>query len=824
LSQQALTDSLILGRPAQLLVDDGIDKACVHGVVADVKGFRHKHYFGYQIDLVSPLQQLACQPASRTYLQQTIQQIAEQLLKPYQSYLSFTWQLQHSYPTLDYLAQFQESDWDFLRRQLFDWGISFTFVQQASHLDMVFFDDLTRLNQQEPVNLPYASLGGMQRLQSSVFEFQPQAIVDNKGETTTHYIAMSDAVNLAPGMRITLSRYPQDELNQTYRILAVAYQGQQLVGENLSDLHTDSQLPLQCQLSLIPAAEAFIPTIMPAPRYSYTQLAQVESEHKQAHVDEQGQYKIRLPFAEQAYGKTQASPFVSHVQQLGGLQQGMSHPHLDGTTVAVGYLEGDLNKPIILGALPNTQTGSLVASDNKTHHVVRSQTGHQLTLDDQKSAPSIRLSSSEADNQLHMSSKDESGVVQLQSRGELFLQSQKNLQRDVSQTHSQHISRDFKSKTKKSSTVLTQKGAQQLSAGQKIRAISKQNIQYHSVKQHSTISSQQAIKAQSQQNIVIHNKTNDTNINNQKLQLHSANGTHLQSKSQHAAIQSQQSSLQSKKGGGAIAQGKKLMVSGANINVNAAPTSQISSGAGGGVQDGVGSVAEHQLPDLNRMFGINALPEGEGVDYKGLFGGHTLINNSPQLRNQGKENKQKGATGKSKTQKKFNYYIVTHEGADYKFAMSIGQVFTDALSGYKLANGFESERWTENSGYGSVSLMSKADRVKLGALGLIVSGVQFLNEEMYKATLMEMIQDLNLKIQEKMPQNGGVLVQVNCEAARQEAGVSLIFDGAHVIYSGLDYKSAIKNSMTYPAFVKPTLNKLHKREFIFVWVTKDNAN
>ena len=332
---------------------------------------------------------------------------------------------------------------------------------------MIFFDDLSALNKQQPIALPYATLGGMQRVQSSIFKFTAHTMAESTEQPALQFSAMSDAVNLAPGMRITMSNHPDAEFNKTYRILSAAYQGQQLAGENSSDLHNESQLPLQCELCLIPAAEAFIPAVIDEPRYAYTQFAQVESEQKHAQLDADGQYKIRFPFSEEDYAKTQASPYVSHLQQLGGLQQGMSHPHLDGTIVAIGYAEGNISTPIILGAVPSSTAGSLVAGANKTQHILRSQSGHEFNLDDNKTQPSIQLNSSQQDNQLQMSSKEGQSMVQLQSRGDLFLQSQLNLHREVSATHSQHIGADMHAKVNKQSSVVTQKGGQHLSSGQK---------------------------------------------------------------------------------------------------------------------------------------------------------------------------------------------------------------------------------------------------------------------------------------------------------------------------------------------------------------------
>ena len=63
-------------------------------------------------------------------------------------------------------------------------------------------------------------------------------------------------------------------------------------------------------------------------------------------------------------GEGQASCWVRMAQPYAGAQHGMSFPLLKGTEVIVTFIDGDPDRPIILGALPDARHPSVVTKDS----------------------------------------------------------------------------------------------------------------------------------------------------------------------------------------------------------------------------------------------------------------------------------------------------------------------------------------------------------------------------------------------------------------------------------------------------------------------------
>ena len=77
-------------------------------------------------------------------------------------------------------------------------------------------------------------------------------------------------------------------------------------------------------------------------------------------------------------------------------QTGFHFPLLQGTEVALGFLDGDLDQPIIAGVLNNSLIPQNVNQNNPAINRIVSQLGHELQMDDSAATPAIRMQSSSA--------------------------------------------------------------------------------------------------------------------------------------------------------------------------------------------------------------------------------------------------------------------------------------------------------------------------------------------------------------------------------------------------------------------------------------------
>ena len=75
---------------------------------------------------------------------------------------------------------------------------------------------------------------------------------------------------------------------------------------------------------------------------------------------------------------------IPRAQPYSGLEMGMHFPLHIGTEVVLSHVEGDPNRPIIVGALPNERAQSPVTGAEGTMNRIRTRSGATIEIDDVK--------------------------------------------------------------------------------------------------------------------------------------------------------------------------------------------------------------------------------------------------------------------------------------------------------------------------------------------------------------------------------------------------------------------------------------------------------
>lgn len=116
-----------------------------------------------------------------------------------------------------------------------------------------------------------------------------------------------------------------------------------------------------------------------------------------AEVNERGEYRVRLPFdlADRKKGDV-ASCWIRMAQPLAGENYGLHFPLHVGTEVLIAHIDGDPDRPVIVGAVTNKDSLAPVTQGNSHKNVVRSSSGNRLELDDQYNAQRIYLENGKA--------------------------------------------------------------------------------------------------------------------------------------------------------------------------------------------------------------------------------------------------------------------------------------------------------------------------------------------------------------------------------------------------------------------------------------------
>jgi len=94
-----------------------------------------------------------------------------------------------------------------------------------------------------------------------------------------------------------------------------------------------------------------------------------------AQMDAEGRYWVELHFDTAQPGAQRASHPIRLAQPFAGPSYGMHFPLRRGTEVAVAFSNGDIDRPVIVGALYNAASPSPVVSSNATKHQIKTASG-----------------------------------------------------------------------------------------------------------------------------------------------------------------------------------------------------------------------------------------------------------------------------------------------------------------------------------------------------------------------------------------------------------------------------------------------------------------
>jgi type VI secretion system secreted protein VgrG len=130
----AIDKAAILGQSATLSIDRDGDMRLIHGYVNEIHHIGElvsDHAEEYQLVLSSPLSKLNLTRQSRVFLNLDLKSLIEQvLLTAGFTADSFKIDLKTTYPVREYIAQYNETDFNFFLRLLEHAGVFFSFVQQ----------------------------------------------------------------------------------------------------------------------------------------------------------------------------------------------------------------------------------------------------------------------------------------------------------------------------------------------------------------------------------------------------------------------------------------------------------------------------------------------------------------------------------------------------------------------------------------------------------------------------------------------------------------------------------------------------------------------
>jgi type VI secretion system secreted protein VgrG len=342
-----------------------------------------------------------------------------------------------SYPKREFITQYKESDLAFVSRLSEHVGMSFFFEQHDGRDKMIFTDHpggFLQVEREKPVvfkprgdHVDVFQLHASRAVMPSAWVLQDYnyrtPLVDLTGsfdaptgfaggvvehgahhktpdegkamariraeerEARTHfYTGASDIPELAAGAKFALEGHPRLPNAQPFLLVEVKHKASQVV---MTAGVSPEPGRYENAFRAVDARKNFRPArVTPRPRINGVATALVEPNPDGnigniAQIDEQGRYTIKMYFDTAPIGgKPRSSHRVRMIQQHSGPNYGTHMPLKAGIEVLVVFVDGDPDRPLIVGSAPNPVTPTPVADRNRLMSRIKTASGIVIEMKD----------------------------------------------------------------------------------------------------------------------------------------------------------------------------------------------------------------------------------------------------------------------------------------------------------------------------------------------------------------------------------------------------------------------------------------------------------
>ncbi len=431
----------LLGKIASVtLTADGKAKRLFSGIVAEAGQLdADPRGASYRLDIRPALWLLSLAGDCRIFQQKSLSEIVQTVLKA-DGATRISDKLSGSYAKLDYVAQFDESDFAFVSRLLERAGIVYFFTHAEEGETLVLADDSSAFKPiagPSALNYRMAQGSGLQpdavsflsrsaRMTTGTFSTGDYSFLTpstdltvtskGKGSDVTRYLYPggyekrdagdaiakhqiqaldADAVQLAgesacptllPGATISIQGYGDAKVNGKYVLISVS--------------HIFTEDGYRNRFTALPADTVIRPlALTPRPRIAGLQTAKVVGKQgEEIWTDKYGRIKVQFPWDRQGKSDENSSCWIRVVQGWAGKGWGHLFVPRIGMEVMVAFVDGDPDRPLVVGALYNAeQTVPVTLPDDQTKSTIKTNSSkggggfNQILFDDAKDKELIYL-------------------------------------------------------------------------------------------------------------------------------------------------------------------------------------------------------------------------------------------------------------------------------------------------------------------------------------------------------------------------------------------------------------------------------------------------
>jgi type VI secretion system secreted protein VgrG len=194
------------------------------------------------------------------------------------------------------------------------------------------------------------------------------------------YRGISTAAQLRPGYMFKLTSTPGVE----YIVVKITHRAGRPIGYGHDSGVLDESY--HNEFEAIPSTVDFRPQrLTPQPVAAGLFNAKIESatvDNERADIDQYGRYKLRLFYDESTSNAGSGSAYVRKASPYSGKDSGMDFPLVKDTEVVLSFVNGDPDRPIIVGAAPNATLKDVVTSTNHTRNVIKTTSEVLFEIED----------------------------------------------------------------------------------------------------------------------------------------------------------------------------------------------------------------------------------------------------------------------------------------------------------------------------------------------------------------------------------------------------------------------------------------------------------
>lgn len=453
-SDLAVDTGALLSAPATFtILREGAPDAVFSGYPARVEqGGQFNGYAYYTVELRPAFWKLTQVVQSAIFLNQTVEEVTHSLLSGQEFFLiPHEFRLMRSYPSQEFAMQYEESIYDYILWRMEEQGAYFYFSPEG---DKVIFADTPKSHDDSAATVFYSPTTGLENnhREEVISSFSlsqtplprqvvvrsydwknPRKLIVGEAEVSatgigdvylTHENVESDSEAeriaairaeelvcrsriftgtgsvpiLRPGVTFTLDRHYNPAFNRDYLVTGITHEGGQetflSLGLGIPMHNAKEHLFYHNTFSCIESDVPYRPE-RTAKRAKVSGVIRAfvdgAGSGARAEMDEYGRYKLLFPFDVSGRKQGNASCWIRMAQPQVGKDSGLSLPLLPGVEVIVSFIDGNPDRPVITGALPNGETGVITGSGNNNFSGIRTPGGNQITINDTDTHQGISL-------------------------------------------------------------------------------------------------------------------------------------------------------------------------------------------------------------------------------------------------------------------------------------------------------------------------------------------------------------------------------------------------------------------------------------------------